>query len=139
MTQIVWCIFLVLGSAQDIRRKAISKRFLLLGYALLLCVAMLTEGFLWKERLFGVLPGLLLLLCARLTREQIGYGDGLLIFIGGCVLGLHSILGQLSVAMLLSAVAALWLLVFRRRSRTYRLAFCPFLLLGSLSGFLFSG
>ena len=84
----------------------------------------------WGELLMGLLPGALVLGLAFLTREQIGYGDGLLLLTLGCCLGIESTLGILMGGLYISFVVSLFLLVLKRAGRNTRIPFVPCLFLG---------
>lgn len=78
----------------------------------------------------GLLPGILVLLLAYVTKESIGYGDGLVLCVMGGFCGLTDTVAILGVALVLVAMAAIVLLVIKRAGRKTELPFLPFLCLG---------
>lgn len=80
------------------------------------------------DMLGGAAVGIAILLAAWLSREGIGVGDGILLGVSGVFLGFWRNLTLLLTALILAAVAALFLLVVKRKGRKYRLPFAPFLL-----------
>lgn len=105
----IFVIFLLLAAWQDFREKQVSVRLyqffgvmavMLLGVTLY--EACLSAAFqeheqtaiveLWvvagRSQLLGILPGILLFLCARFSRGAVGIGDGCFFAISGLLLGL---------------------------------------------------
>ena len=78
----------------------------------------------------GLLPGALLLLLAYVTKESIGYGDGLVLCIVGMFCGLRETVAILGTALALAAVAAVILVAIKKAGRKTELPFLPFLCLG---------
>lgn len=78
------------------------------------------------------LPGVIALILSYITREQIGYGDGLLLFaMGGC-LGLRQVVMIVGIALGASFVVSVALVLLRKAGRNQKLPFVPFLLVGGL-------
>lgn len=80
----------------------------------------------------GWIPGILVLFFAWLTKESIGYGDGLVILSMGGFYSAVELCSVLLLAVTIAGVGALILLVFFRKSRKTQLAFVPFLLCAHL-------
>lgn len=76
----------------------------------------------------AVIPGILLLLAGRITRQAIGYGDGILILVCGFYLG-----GRTAGLLFLTGLFCLFpvslvLLISGKAKREQELPFAPFLL-----------
>ena len=84
------------------------------------------------DMLLGAGVGAGLILIAWLTGEKIGYGDGALVLVSGIFLGFAENVQMLCMALLLTEVAALFLIVIKRKGRRYQIPFIPFLLAGYL-------
>jgi len=78
------------------------------------------------------LPGCLLLLLAFVTREQIGYGDGMVLFIIGILYPVWRVMIVAGIALLSISIMGIFLLVIKKGNRNTRLPFVPFLFWGSL-------
>lgn len=76
----------------------------------------------------GLLPGCVLLLLSWLSRGGVGEGDGLLLMLLGLSLGVGKTLAIFYIAAILSAGYAMFLVVCKKKSRKYAMAFVPFLL-----------
>lgn len=80
--------------------------------------------------IMAFLPGTIALMLSYITKEQIGYGDGLiLISMGGCM-GIEQILVVVGIALGASFVVSVALVILRRVERTQKLPFVPFLFAG---------
>lgn len=128
-------IVLLVGSIYDGRFFYLPVWLLIIGSlgGLLGCVYYcLGEGVMPLEVLLRFMPGIVVLLLAYATREQIGYGDAILLMaIGGCV-GCEKTLWILFVALLGTFIASVCLLVTGKARRDRRLPFVPFLLGGNM-------
>lgn len=81
-----------------------------------------------SSMVFGLLPGIFMLILAWSTRESIGYGDGLVILGMGCFYALGEIMGIVMIAITIAGITALGLLVFGHKNRKSEFPFVPFLL-----------
>ncbi len=124
-------IWLTLLSAEDIRSGRLSLRLLAAGGAagLLLravdCISGVPAGTLCAAYLPGLSAGALLLAAARITRESVGYGDGICIGLMAFWLPWEELLTLLLTALLLCALPGLAVGLIRGR-RVKTLPFLPF-------------
>lgn len=145
-------LLLLINAIQDIKSKTVRNGGLLVGAgAVCLLLAadgvfsgisanmLLSAGAPWK-RLWGVLPGILVLVFSCLSRESIGKGDGYLLCITGAALGFEQSMAVLLFGVLLAGICAGILLSLRKVKRDTKLPFVPFLFAGFLlSLFLTAG
>ena len=82
--------------------------------------------------LFSMIPGISFLFFSKLTKEVIGYGDGIVFLMLAFFLTLSDILSLLMQAFLLAGVVALVLLVVFQRKGKERIPFIPFLFIAFL-------
>ncbi len=126
-------LFLWLCAIFDIRSKEIPAALLGAGLFTTLAVNVWNaaggKGSL-LETGFCLLPGIFLLLVGFLTREKVGYGDGLMLLVVGLCSGFYGCLFALCVSLVLSSVISLLLLGLHKVRRDSRIAFAPFLALG---------
>jgi len=80
--------------------------------------------------LLRLVPGLVCLLLGFITREAIGYGDGLVLLGMAAYLSAEQILVAGYVGLLSAGVVSIVALLFFRCSRKYRIPFVPFLFIG---------
>lgn len=83
-------------------------------------------------RLCGLIPGLIMLICAYLTKGKIGTGDGILCLIIGFAIGILDFCSVLSLSLLMIVAYSVVLLARGRLYRSKQIAFIPFLFLGFL-------
>lgn len=120
-------IFLAVCCVQDLKRRAISRRWLLAGCGAAALVQAAAGRLSWPDFAAGVLVGAALLPVAFVTREALGYGDGLAVAVIGMFLGGAAAVEVLLTALFLAAAVSACLLALRRVRRTYALPFLPFL------------
>ncbi len=89
---------------------------------------MASGGFEYKQ-IISLIPGIVCLIVAKLTKEAIGYGDAMIIFMLGLYWRWESVCTVLMGACMLAAIFALVLLIFFRKNRKYEIPFVPFLAL----------
>lgn len=125
-------IFLLLCSIQDIREKKLSVRMLVLAGSLFFILSLAFDRISWDERIKNMLPGMLALVLAFLTREQVGYGDAACLIVLGNVVSVRTLSGAILTGLLLTDVCAAVLFFRKKANRRTMLPFAPFLAAGML-------
>lgn len=110
----------------DFKYKQIPLWYSLIG-ALVGAVFLLFERTDGMGFILSLLPGVIALVMAWITREAIGYGDGVVMLVLGLYLTFSQIVFLVMAAILFAGTVALLLLVIRKKSGKYRMAFVPFL------------
>lgn len=129
---------LVLGvcSYTDIRFRKVYKSmtawYLFLAVAGHMVFTLTGSEIVVSELAAGVVPGIISLFLSFLTRQQIGYGDSVLIIICGISLGLKNCTALVFTAFFWCGVWALILWRFCGKNQKEEIAFVPFLLLGTV-------
>lgn len=100
-----------------------------MGVLGIICHIFLQEKSVWNL-LFGMLIGCVLLLIGFLSGEKIGYGDGVVFAMTGVFLGFWENLLLFLFAAVLSGVAALILVITRKKGKEDQIAFVPFVFTG---------
>lgn len=122
-------LFLGIGSYFDLKEQRLPLWFLLsFGLGGLLFNLLFPYQSL-KEFLIGMIVGSMFLLAGWVSRESIGYGDGIGLMVLGGMEGIQRMIPVIFGAFLLSAVFGMWKLVGRRESRESTMPFFPFLLI----------
>ena len=80
----------------------------------------------WYQPLVGVMPGVVLLVIARLT-EKMGYADGIILMMIGAMVGYRGSILVLCLGSFVSAVFCVALLAIRKVKKHSRIAYIPFL------------
>lgn len=130
MSVIIVNLYLLLGTVQDIKNKKISNYYLWIGgiiglfFNIIECWEEVSKVAEW---LIAFIPGVVVLVLAKITKEKIGTGDGWVVIILGNFLTAFEISILLQVAIILAAVFSLILLCGKRVSVSYSIPFLPFL------------
>lgn len=120
-------LLLLMGSIYDIKYKALPWWFLAGGAVVAFVLAFVLRPVeLWKM-VGGLVLGMLLFGISFLTGGALGKGDGIIIGIIGLNLGFPIVFSVFSGALLLAAVLAIVLIIFKKANRKTTLPFLPFL------------
>ena len=84
------------------------------------------------RQLLGIIIGILALLFAKISRQTLGFGDGLVLCNLGIALGFTSCLRVILFGLCLGGIWALILIIGRKANRRSTMPFIPFLFLGYL-------
>lgn len=123
-------IFLAVCSVQDIKERKLSVK-MLAGFSILFFLSsFFPENILLQQRACNMLPGAIALLIAFLTREQIGYGDGVCMLILGNIVSYGVLLGAIMGGLILLCCCSAVLLVRKKVAWKTTLPFLPFLMIG---------
>ena len=125
-------ILLYLGilAGMDVRKRQIS--LVLTGVLFLAGIGwqILVEQTSWLEWLLSLLPGAGFLTLSYISREQVGYGDGLLLLTVGIWLGFGQTFGVLTLGLILCSVLCGVLLMRKKIRKQDSIPLVPFLLSG---------
>lgn len=94
---------------------------------------------LFPELLFGIVPGLAILIFSVLSRGSIGQGDGMLLMVVGICLGAAATMRMIVYAVFSAAICALFLYFVKKKGRNYEMPFVPFLLAAFLLDMVLEG
>lgn len=130
---ILMLIVMLALSVQDIKNKEISGKLLITG-AIISCLGavmgVLGNKMSIPDVALSLLPGIGLLALSFVTRQQIGYGDGLVALILGPALGIEMLAIGMLIAFFGSGVFSLILLSIKKAKRKSRIPFVPFITFG---------
>lgn len=120
-------ILLALLAGQDIKEKKISVDKLLVFACMAVLYRIFIKQFFWQEILGCMIPGTILLLLSWVTKEGIGYGDGMAVIVLGLWTGGWFALHVMGLGIMLCGMYAVICLVRKKRDA---IPFIPFLLAG---------
>lgn len=120
-------------SVEDIRKRTISGRLLMIFGLLGLGFWLFLQDKTLAEVLLGIGLGVILMVLSLLTRGSIGLGDGLLLVITGIFLGGAANVELLMNGLLYGAIFSLGVLAFGKGKKNREIPFVPFLFLGYLT------
>ena len=126
------CLIIILGviCVFDIKRKKIPVYMLIILAAAGIISNFTVGEFDIEKRIIAMLPGMILLIVSMITKQQIGYGDSLIILIMGLYIDIDDILSIVLSSFLLSSIAAIILMTVFKKKKNFEMAFSPFLLIG---------
>lgn len=130
-------IWLLLCSLEDLKRQEINIVLIGLGSGLLFLISIFLGELNFWDRFAGFVLGLIIIILHKVTREQIGLGDGLILCATGIALGFNTNVAILINSLLFSAVFSLIYIIIKKANKKTTIPFVPFVLLASL-GVIFS-
>ena len=122
-------------SVFDLKRKYIPGKSLAAGVVLSCCWTLgrvMLGSQSWLASGIGLIPGVVFLLLARASREQIGKGDAWELIYMGNWLGWSHCLTALGIALFGIFLVSVLLLILGRAGRNTRIPFVPFLFAGAV-------
>lgn len=119
-------------SIEDIREKKITVPITLFSAVLGIVLHLIYQRESIFAMLAGILPGIFILGLSRMTRGQIGMGDGMVFMLTGLYLGLVENLLLMCISFFLAGIWGLFRLVVCHCSKNERMPFLPFLFFGYL-------
>lgn len=119
-------IFLLIGTWQDMRTRKIGMEWIILfGTAgMIMNIVFHSPWHIWFS---GIMPGIVILIFGKLTGEQIGYGDGLIVIVTGLFLSGRENVSLFLIGLFLCAVSTTVLFFTGKITRRTTLPFVPFL------------
>ena len=85
----------------------------------------------------AILPGAVLLILSFLTEKKIGYGDGMVLMLLGCMEGIRMAFLVFCIGLFLQSLFAVGLLIAKKADKQSCIPFVPFLLAGRMALFVF--
>lgn len=128
---IICGLILLVQSVWDIKSKRLPLWITGVGAGIGIVLRFLGKGFEFSQ-LLAMIPGVLCLIFARVSKEAMGYGDGLLLCMMGTYLEFSALLSTCLWAFTLAGILALFLLVTKKKKGKQEIPFVPFLFIGFL-------
>lgn len=132
--RMVILLFLGILSVRDCRERRVPVVWLIAGAVLLFGMGIgrcVQEELAWQEMILGSVPGILLLLIARLSGKA-GYADGILLMELGACLGWRESIWLSCFSLLLLSVFSMILLCLRKAKKNTEIPYIPFLTIAFL-------
>lgn len=131
MKELVLGIWLGVQASIDFKYKEIPGWFCLLA-AIIGMVFCILEKRGIESIFLSLMPGVLFLCFSKLTKEVIGYGDGMVLVAMAFFLSLEQQVTILMTAFIVAGVVALVLLIFFHKKGNYRIPLIPFIFVAFL-------
>jgi len=123
-------IILTIQTYWDLRYKKLPLLISLVGVVIGVPILIFSQREL-MDILLALLLGVIFLLIGKITREAIGYGDGILLIVMGLFYSAKQMWSICIMAFVFAGVVALVLLLIFRKKGNYEIPFVPFLLLAN--------
>ena len=130
ISKVLLLLFLGGAAILDYRKRELPVIYIGIGFCIGLTLRLVIGTPTVFELLLGCLIGAVFLLVARISREAIGYGDGLMIIATGASLGVIDNVLLMLCALVLAALFSIGLLIVKKYKRKDEIPFIPFLLGG---------
>lgn len=130
--KILTLLIMLIAAYRDIKKKEISM-IAIIACALLSLITAGARFYLGEgvvSSFLSLLPGAVMLFIWRITREEVGCGDGLILMAIGPVYGLEHVMLGCFVGLFAISLLSIILLVCKKGNRKTKIAFVPFLTLG---------
>ncbi len=116
----------------DVRKKELPLPLLAVCAAAGLVICLITKEPSLSGMFGGICIGGVLLLCALISRDSIGFGDGLMFVVTGIYLGFWGNLVLLFMAAVVCAAVGGILMLTKKYTRKQNLPFAPFVLVSDV-------
>lgn len=122
---------MIVCTVEDVKKKQIHVVKLIAFVVLNLFLAWCTQKE-WKTMVAGGILGVFLFIISVCTKEKLGRGDAVIVGGMGVYLGFHTALMVIFIALLMVCIYGLVLLC-KKKSLSYEVAFVPFLMVPYVS------
>lgn len=129
-------MILLVGSIYDWKYLGLPIWLLLVG--IIGGIGSVLYSLFWEDVvLFDVgmsfLPGIIALVLAFVTKEQLGYGDGCMLLTMGSFMGFQKTIMAVLIALCASFLVSVLLILLRKAGRKQKLPFVPLLFAGAMA------
>lgn len=130
MKEFMLNFYLLWGTGQDIKERKISNLYLIVGMVggLVFSIFNILKGdFVFGRWIVAWTPGIIFMVLAKVLKEKIGMGDGLVLLILGNFYGVKEICLLLQLVFVFLTIFSIALLCSKKVSGEYQIPFLPFL------------
>lgn len=132
MINAVLLVVLAYESFYDIKSQRIRLLPLVVSGLAGVLMRLIYENITWEQLFISALPGGVMLFAGWITRQNIGYGDGMVILALGLCRGWSMAVCTLWIALTLAGMLGIILVFLKKRGRKERIPLCPYILLGMI-------
>ena len=130
ISKIFILLFLFIAAFIDYRKKEIPIYLPIVGFVPTLVLSLVSKMPTLLEIVLGCAIGGLALLMAKLSKQAIGYGDGMILICTGAALGVEKNLILVALSLIIAACTCALLMILKRKKKKDEVAFIPFILGG---------
>lgn len=127
-----FAVIIFLGSLSicDIRSKKLPIYVFVVAGIAGIILAIINKDIFTVKFIINLLPGIAAMIICKITKEAIGYGDGLAILILGLFIPLSEMLSSFLIGISICGIVALVMVLFFHKKKNAEIAFIPFLMAG---------
>lgn len=125
--EIICLVIMVFIAIKDIKTREVSVLVLVAAGVAGISYHLIAQELDWWLIIAGAIVGGCFLIIGKITKEKIGYGDGLVISLLGLFVGFWNILVILSITFFLLLCVSIPVMCKKKMSKNYTLPFLPFL------------
>lgn len=127
-------IMLLICGIKDLRYKKIPLWVVTVTFLIIVVLGMFCSFIPYTSRIGGVCIGIIIIFISKITREQIGLGDGLVFCVTGIGLGIWINIGLLLWSLCFSAIYAGFVLIVKKKNKKHVIPWIPFVFFSYLWG-----
>jgi len=132
--EVIWLVTLCICAWTDFKRKQIRKEVVFAAAILLTGLTLFSYQSISAIQSVNLLPGFFMLLISFLSREKIGYGDGICLILSGLALPWRQFMGSMFFSFILMLILSILLMITKKATWNTKLPYVPFLLIGTCIG-----
>lgn len=120
----------IVNSIWDIKERKISLKIIIFLDLMGILIRLYQNNLFSVETLLCIIPGIVLLNFSLLTKEKIGYGDGLMMVALGLYSTVPEIISVFLVSIYIAGIVGILLMLFFKKKKNFELPFIPFMYMG---------
>ena len=120
-------VYMGISTYFDFRWKRIPWWIQGMGVIFLCIYSTMQGGAPGIELLLSVVPGIVMLGLSFVTKESIGYGDGVTMMIVGGMIGLRNCVWVICISLVMISIVGIVLMIIKRASGKTRIPYIPFM------------
>lgn len=121
-------MFLIFCTYFDLRYKKIPLSGLLAFGIVMIIIDGANGSLIQRTEAIRLIPGAVFMLLAFLSRQAVGYGDGMMILFLGISMDICRCIQVVFIGLVLCSAISVFILLLKKGSRQTKLPFAPFLL-----------
>ncbi len=130
ISKIFILLFLFVAAFIDYQKKEIPIILPIVGFIPAITLSLITKTPVFLDMVLGCLIGCLSIILSKITKQAIGYGDGMILICTGVALGFLKNLILVALSLIIAACTCALLMFVKRKRTKDEVAFIPFLLGG---------
>ena len=132
-------LFLIFESVIDIKKREISITASVIISLIAVLLIVFAKDIHILSMVFGLCEGILLMILSHVSKEQIGFGDGIILCATGLILGWKDNLTMFFFSCLICALFSICLMTIKKADKRTKIPFVPFMVPGFILSVISEG